>query len=95
VYEIAAVRTVPSDDASHQHVDLVGYVSPHMPDEPIFISIPRLLGKMALDEKFAVRVGDQMAEVSAAKCPICGFEPALKTSADPEGAARLMALPAR
>lgn len=95
MYEIAAIRTVPSDDETHQHIELVGYMSPHIEGEPIFISIPRLLTKIAFGEKFAVRVGDDLAEISAGKCPTCGFEPYLKTSKDAAGTTLLLALPAK
>jgi hypothetical protein len=92
-YEISAVRLIPSDDQSHFHVELVGYLSLHTPDEPITIDIPRVLQKMAFDEKFHITWNGEPAEVTAGKCPVCGFEPHLKTSADPPDRTVLLDLP--
>ena len=92
-YEISAVRLVPSDDGSHFHVELVGYLSLHTPDEPIMIDIPRVLQKMAFGEKFHIMINGEPVEVSAGKCPVCGFEPHLKTAADPADSTRLLDLP--
>lgn len=91
MYEIVAIRTVASDDQSHEHIALVGYRSPHMPDEAIMIPIPRVASRMALGEKFAV--GDDKAEVSAGKCTVCGHEPYLKTAKDTKDHALLLDLP--
>ncbi len=95
MYEIVAVRAVPSSDETHWHVEFVGYESAHMPGEPIFISIPSAAMKMAFGEKFFVRVRDEKAIVESSKCPVCGFEPALKTSADSGDVSHLLALPAK
>lgn len=93
MYEIESVRTEPSDDLSHEHVVLVGYLSPHTPGEPITIPVARVLQKMALGEEFAVAAGGERAKVSPGKCEICGLEPYLKTSADSGGRSALLDLP--
>ena len=84
-YEIKAVRLEPSDDDSHMHIELIGYLSPHLETEEILIPIPRAIQKMAFAEKFHVMVNGEPAEVKAGKCHICGFEPYLVTTADSEG----------
>jgi hypothetical protein len=81
-YEIKAVRLESSDDDSHMHIELVGYLSPHLETEVILIPIPRAIQKMAFAEKFHVMVNGEPAEVKAGKCHVCGFEPYLVTSAD-------------
>ena len=93
MYEIKAIRTTPSDDQSHAHVDLVGYYSPHLENELVMIAIPRLLQKMAFGEKFAVQAGDEHAEITESTCPVCGFAPQLKTSADTSSDQKLLDLP--
>lgn len=95
MYELGAVRTVLSDDESHFHIDVVGYRSPHIQEEVIFIDIPRVLRRIAMSEFFYVQVGDDRAEVSAGKCPDCGFEPYLKTTADSPGDQKIISLPAK
>jgi hypothetical protein len=80
-YEIKAVRLMPTDDDSHMHIELIGYLSTHL-EEEILIPIERALQKMAFDERFHVMVDRQPAEVKAGKCATCGFEPYLVTSAD-------------
>lgn len=93
MYEIESVRAEPSEDLSHEHVALVGYLSPHTPGEPITIPIARVLQKIALGETFGIVAGDQKAEVAAGKCPVCGLEPYLKTSADSGDRSPLLDLP--
>jgi hypothetical protein len=83
-YEIKAVRLTPSDDDSHLHIELIGYLSMHLETEEILISVPRAIQKMAFAEKFHVMVNGEPAEVKAGKCHVCGFEPYLVTSADTE-----------
>lgn len=93
MYEIVAIRTHASDDRSHEHIALVGYRSPHMPDEAIMIAIPRVVSRIALGEAFGVTVGDDKAEVSAGTCASCGHEPYLKTAKDTADRALLLTLP--
>jgi hypothetical protein len=95
LYEITAVRLKPADDGEHMHVDLVGYDSPHIPGEQILIPVERVIQRMALGEKFGVRTGngDEVAEVQPAKCPLCGHEPYLKTTADTPDRQLLLELP--
>jgi hypothetical protein len=81
-YEIKAVRLEPADDDSHMHIELVGYLSPHLEAEEILIPISRAIQKMAFAEKFHVMVNGEPAEVKPGKCHVCGFEPYLVTSAD-------------
>ena len=81
-YEITAVRLTPSDDESHLHIELIGYLSPHVENEDIMISIPRAIQKMAFTEKFHVTVDGEPSEVKQGKCATCGFEPYLVTAAD-------------
>lgn len=81
-YEITAVRTEWSDDATHEHVDLVGYESAHTPGEPIMVPISRIATQIAFGETYFVTVDGERGEVSVAKCDICGYEPHLKTSKD-------------
>lgn len=92
-YEIIAVRTEMSDDLSHEHVELVGYASPHIVGEAIMIPVPRLIQRLAFGDKFFMSVNGEQAEITAAKCPTCGHEPGLKTSADKAGTQHLLALP--
>ncbi|MFA5889982.1 MAG: hypothetical protein WDA27_03350 [Actinomycetota bacterium] len=91
--EIAAVRLVAADDQTHHHIDLVGYLSPHLPDEPIMIDIPRVAQRIALGEKFVAVVDGEQAEVSVGKCARCGHEPYLRTTADTGENERLLDLP--
>lgn len=93
--EIAAVRLVAAEDQTHYHVELIGYVSPHLPDEPIMIDVSRLLQRMALGEKFFVAANGEQAEVSESKCARCGFAPYLKTAADTAEDEKLQALAPR
>lgn len=92
-YEITAVRTEWSDDGSHEHVDLVGYESAHMPGEEIMIPVPRVLQKMAFSEKFHVMRNGERAEVKEGKCPICGHEPGLVAEGDSKDDRALLNLP--
>jgi len=81
-YEIKSVRLTPSDDDSHLHIELIGYVSSHVEGEEIMIPIARALQKMAFGEKFHVMVNGEPVEVKAGKCATCGIEPYLVTDAD-------------
>lgn len=78
MYEIAAVRTQRSDDQTHEHVALVGYNSPHIEGEQIWIPVARILQRQALGDTFAIRIDDEMVDVAGASCEICGFGPILK-----------------
>ncbi|MCA1830861.1 MAG: hypothetical protein ABR552_10495 [Actinomycetota bacterium] len=93
MFELIAVRTVASDDLTHEHIELVGYQSGHMPGEPIMIPPSRVIQRMAFAEKFWVDVNGEKADVSAAPCQVCGFEPQLKTSLDEPGDQKLLQLP--
>lgn len=93
MYEIVAIRAVLSDDGTHPHIELVGYLSPHTPGEPITIPVPRVTSRIAFGEKFFVTADGERAEVSAGKCEVCGHEPHLKTAADSDGRNRLLELP--
>lgn len=92
-YEVKAVRLVPSEDQSHMHIELVGYESAHMPGEQITIEIPRVIQKMAFEEKFHVMAGGERAEVKAGKCPVCSHEPYLVTDKDSADRQILFTLP--
>lgn len=93
-YEITAVRPAWSDDGSHQHVDLVGYESPHTPGEPIMVPISSIATKIAFGESYYVTVDGERAEVKVAKCSVCGHEPELTTSKDTADRKALLELPA-
>ena len=92
-YKITAVRTELSDDASHEHVDLVGYESPHTPGEPILVPISRIATQIAFGETYYADVDGERAEVAVAKCPVCGHEPGVKTSKDSSDRRALLELP--
>lgn len=92
-YEITRVRTVWSDDGSHEHIDLVGYESAHMPGEPISVPIPRIATQIAFGETYYVTVDGERADVQVAKCSICGHEPHLKTAKDTAERRPLLELP--
>ena len=94
MFELTAIRLVWSDDMSHQHIDVVGYNSLHMPGEAIMIPPLRVIQRTMLGEKFWVDVNGEKAEVSGAPCPVCGFEPQLKTSLDSPDDQKLFRLPA-
>lgn len=93
MYELVAVRTEPSDDLSHRHIELVGYYSPHLQNEAVMVDVPRIVQKIALGEKFCVTVGDDKAEVQPAACPVCGYQPQLKTTADTKDDSKILDLP--
>jgi hypothetical protein len=93
VFEIIAVRTKPSDDQTHEHVELVGYASTHMVGETIYIPIERVFGRQAFGERFAVVVDGAPADVAPSKCPVCGHEPYIKTTADTGTEQKLLELP--
>lgn len=93
MYEIVSIRLAPSDDQSHFHTELVGYVSTHLPGEPVMVPPARVLERIALGDKFVVTVDGVAADVSAGKCPQCGLEPYLKTSADSGAVNRVEQLP--
>lgn len=81
MYEIVSVRTIPADDGSHSHVELIGYISTHIPGEPIMIPVARALQKIAFGEKFVVASSGEQVEVKAGKCSECGHEPVLEPQA--------------
>ena len=93
MFEVTTVRTEPSDDLSHEHVALVGYASPHLPNDTIFISIERVLERQAFGERFAEIVDGAPADLEPGTCPICGFEPHIKTAADTATEQKLLQLP--
>jgi hypothetical protein len=92
--EVVARRMELADDGRHEHVALVGYHSDHLTSgEPITIDVGRVLSKTATGERFFVKTADGEAEIVAGKCPVCGHEPYLRTSADAEGEEKLLVLP--
>lgn len=93
--EIVCVRTVLADDGAHEHVDLVGYMSPHIPGEPILIPPRRIQQKMAAElERFWIERDGEKIDVKAGKCQVCGHEPYLVTEKDPADGTLLLGLPA-
>lgn len=92
-YPLKSVRTVEAEDGSHRHIDLVGYLSPHTPYEPVMVPVLRILEKMALDEDFFVERDGERIPVKAAKCEVCGHEPYLKTEKDPPNGNLILELP--
>lgn len=95
MYEIVAVRRVPSDDESHMHIGLVGYMSSHLPEEPIMISPARVIQRIAFGDTFSVLVDGEPAEVQAGACAECGLEPYLKTAKDSSSRRHIEGLPSR
>ncbi len=93
MYEVSAVRLISAEDLTHQHIDVVGYDSPHLENEVIFIPIPRVIQRGMLGEKFGVKVGEELAEVQPGKCHVCGLEPYLKTTKDTAETHYLIELP--
>lgn len=92
MYEITTIRSVPSADGSHDHIELVGYQPQHI-DEPLTVTAARIPLKIAMGESFGVRVGGELVEVTAGTCSRCGFEPHLVTSKDQKDLQQLLALP--
>lgn len=92
-YPITRVRKVTAEDGAHEHVDLVGYLSPHTPFEPVMVPIPRILDNIALGEAYMIERDGEQIPVTEGKCPVCGFEPYLKTEKDPAGGSLLNELP--
>ena len=80
MYEIAAIRTAASDDATHEHVELVGYNSRHIEGEQILIPIERVGQRLALGEEFWIVVDGEKVPVTPSKCETCGHEPVLKAA---------------
>lgn len=80
-------------DASHDHVELVGYHSPHLAAEPIMLSTERVLQLTALGERFFVVEGETEHDIVSGKCPDCGHEPYLRTKGDSGDEQKLLALP--
>lgn len=93
--EIVAFRAVQAD-VTHDHVELVGYQSPHIEKEPIMLSIERTLQRISLGEQFFMKGKDgQEITLVAGTCPECGHEPYLRTVADEGDEQLLMTLPPR
>lgn len=90
--EIVARRVVASDDGTHAHIDLVGYHTPHIPYEPLMISVDRLIEKTAVMERFWVTRDGEEVEVKAGTCPTCGRAPTLVTDRDPPGGSLILEL---
>jgi hypothetical protein len=83
VPEITAIRTEPAKNGpEHDHVELVGYYTEHIPFEPLFIDPSRMRTKMLVLEKFWVTVDGEKVEVVLGSCPVCGEEPYPRTSKD-------------
>lgn len=92
MYELMTIRTTVQPDG-HEHVDFVGYHSPHIENEPITITPDRIATRIALGEAFGIRVGDDLVEVSPAPCSVCGATGQLKTKKDTKSKRLLFALP--
>ncbi len=91
--EIVAVRKEPSDDRTHDHVDLVGCHTDHITSgEPIMISVERAISLM-LTERLWIKTSEGESDVAEGKCSACGHEPYLRTAADAENEEKLLALP--
>lgn len=92
--EITAKRTVLADDGKHEHIDLLGYYTVHIPYEPLMVTIPRLIQKRDWeDEQFWVTIEGEKVPIKETKCHVCGFEPYLGTEKDPSDDNLLMNLP--
>lgn len=93
-FEITRRRTEPAGDGSHDHIELVGILSPHTPIEPVNVDVGRILERMVLGEEFFVRAPDgSEAKVVEGKCEVCGHTPTLKTDKDPPGGNLILDLP--
>ncbi|GAC1419104.1 MAG: hypothetical protein NVSMB57_13540 [Actinomycetota bacterium] len=90
--EVVSIRAVQAD-ANHDHVDLVGYHSSHIAQEPIMLSIPRTLQRIALGERFYIKDGDVETDIVAGSCPVCDIQPYLRTKADSGDEQKLLLLP--
>lgn len=94
MYEITTIRSIPAD-TSHDHVELVGYLSPHIEGEPIMIDLERVAPRIALGDVFQVRVGEELLDLKVAPCPICDAPGQLSTAKDSKALQYLLALPRR
>lgn len=92
MYEITTVRTTVLAPG-HEHIDLVGFVSPHLEQEALMITPSRVASRMALGDTFAIKIGDEMIEVKPAPCPVCAEAGHLKTGKDTKELQHLLALP--
>lgn len=79
-------------DAAHDHVELVGYHSSHLAQEPIMLSTERTLQRMGLGERFYIKHGDEENDLISGACPVCAHTPYLRTKADAGDEQKLMAL---
>lgn len=93
MWEIVAQRPALAADGLHMHVDLVGYLSPHIAREPIMLAVERVLQRMALGETFVVVKDGEPVPVKPGACEVCAFEPALKTEKDPPKGNLILDLP--
>jgi hypothetical protein len=94
--EIVARKMELADDRKHDHVLLVGYSSKHLgAEEPITIDVNRVVANTAIGERFFVKTPDGEADIVAGKCPVCGFEPYPRTSADSGDEQKLLMVPER
>lgn len=92
MYELTTIRTITLPDG-HDHIEVVGYLSPHIENEPITITPDRIAARIALGEAFGVRVGDELVEVMPATCPVCGASGHLKSKKDSKTQQQLLSLP--
>lgn len=92
MYELTTIRTIIQADG-HEHIELVGYLSPHIENEAITIAPERIAARIALGESFGVKIGDELVEVAGANCPVCGAPGQLKTKKDTKTQQHLLALP--
>lgn len=91
--EVVAFRTAQAD-AEHDHVELIGYRSPHIEKEPIMLSVERTLQRISLGDRLFMRGKDgEEIDLAAGQCPVCGLEPYLRTAADQGDEQKLMTLP--
>lgn len=93
MYEITTIRSEPADQ-THDHVVLVGYLSPHI-EEPIMIDADRIAMRIALGDTFGVRMGDELVPVIPGPCPVCGAPDQLRSAKDSKQIQSLLTLPRR
>lgn len=84
---------VEQADATHDHVDLIGYHSLHLAAEPIMLSTERVLQRIALGDRFFIVEGETEHDIVNGKCPGCGHGPYLRTAGDSGDEQKLLTLP--
>lgn len=91
-WQVVSVRRAQAD-ADHDHIELIGYFSPHIEYEPIMLAVNRTLERIEHGERFYLKDGDAETDLVAGKCTVCGHEPYLRTAADAPDEEKLQALP--